>query len=715
MLRRFLFVLLLCLAELGSADFTALYKKPSNIADSDTYFKVITGADQSSYVLGMNLDTAKYTLRKFDSAGTLLWTSGTFPRSGDAEIGFYDMTLDEDGHCYLAARRRPTGGNFYRPVVYKVRNSTGAVLWSRGHTVAEPAANMACTQVMYRDSKITALMQGNLFSGQVTHLIQWDLGGTELDVTTGGNGPVINEAARFAYHDGEYFMVGRTTGAITARGFLRRYSASLEPVATTYFQVNGNYETRLNDVAIAETGEICVAGQAHGNSTYYGLMIAYDEDFNILVEDITQATVQTGSEGRAMYRGFIERVGGQLRMTGFGGNGNVSVGIDRMIGRQVSIPSGQIRWTIDQSGFKAPGDVHRDSKGDFYWASQYVAPNQVGTAIQRLKRDTGAVEAFFLTLEGNGIDIYTGFTLDIRDEGRLVGYREVSQNFYDGVLWHMIQNPEPVNDTVFVQNNVMTPLDVFANDSFVHPGCSITIVSAPSNGTAVVNAEKTRINYTPFSGFLGSDALTYRVARGTLSATATVNINVRGFLLNVSADRNPIAGQNQTLGRLTLSGAAPSGGAVVAISDDSSLITTPASATVPAGSSVGTFVIQVSPVTSQQIRAITATYLGVTRSVNLTMNPLVPTAISFTPNPLVGGGTTSCKVVINGVAGAGGRTIAIVDNSAYCTPPSTVTVPPGAGSITFNVPTTRPPTQQVVTVIARVTAGEVSATLRINP
>lgn len=711
---RLLFVLsaFIC-AALGYADFQALYKKPANLATSNTYRRVVAGPDQTSYVLAFDNDTEKYTVRKFNSAGSILWTSGTFPPSGYDAVDFYDLAVDESGNVYLAGRRRVTGETKYKAVVYKLRTSTGSILWSRGHTYAATGSTLF-THVMYRDSKITAVLSGNLFSGVANQLIQWDTAGAELGTTGGVTGPTVNTPEGFAYHNGEFYTTGYTTGSPNRRGFIRRYNAALALVATTYYQVGSNNATTPRDISIADTGEVCITGDAASSTDYYGFMVAFDPDFNLLVEDLTQMAINQPNSGIAMFRIFTDRVGGQLKMTGIGGKGASSLGLDRFSGRQIAIPSGQVLWTTVESPIKTSGLITRDSYGDYYWAGLRIQQG-ASIAVEKLGRDTGVSKALFTTAIGNGFDSANGLAIDSVDEPRLVGARDVSNNVQDGTYWHLVQTPEPKADSFIVQNGVVTSLAVFGNDRFVHPGCGIAIMDTPSHGTAAVNGAKTAIDYTPTAGYLGPDSFTYRVTRGTLSATATVTLAVRGFLTSVSADRNPIAGQNQTFGRVSLSGAAPAGGAVIAISDNSTLINTPPNATVPAGATQGTFVIKVDPVTSQQTRTITAVYLGVTKTVDLVLNPLVPTAISFTPNPLVGGGTTSCKVVINGVAGAGGRTIAIVENSPYCTPPTTVTVPAGAGSITFDIPTSHPTTQQVVTVTARVTAAEVSAILRINP
>jgi hypothetical protein len=182
------------------------------------------------------------------------------------------------------------------------------------------------------------------------------------------------------------------------------------------------------------------------------------------------------------------------------------------------------------------------------------------------------------------------------------------------------------------------------------------------------------------------------------------------FTLNKST----VAGLNSVQGTLTLS-ETQSGATTFTTYDNSSLVATPATVVVPAATLVKNFQITVTAVTSPINTTIYAKLGSAVLSKPLTLAPLVPTALSFTPNPVVGGHPTSCKVVVNGVAGPGGRTIAILDNSAYAVVPSTVVVPAGGTSVTFNITTTHPSTVQNVTVTARVSAGEKTGTFRINP
>lgn len=185
-----------------------------------------------------------------------------------------------------------------------------------------------------------------------------------------------------------------------------------------------------------------------------------------------------------------------------------------------------------------------------------------------------------------------------------------------------------------------------------------------------------------------------------------------GFSL--AMNKYSVAGQNSVLGIITMTEKEPQN-TVFTTYDNSSLVTTPPSVTVLAGQLSRNFQITTTAITSTVVTTIYAKLGSLVRSKTLTLMPLIPTAMVFTPSQVTGGNPTSCRVVINGVAGPGGRVIAIFDNSAYATAPSTVTVPSGATDVTFTIMTLPVTSIKYVTVTARVSAGVKTGTFRINP
>src|SRR5688572_9632869 len=89
-------------------------------------------------------------------------------------------------------------------------------------------------------------------------------------------------------------------------------------------------------------------------------------------------------------------------------------------------------------------------------------------------------------------------------------------------------------------------------------------------------------------------------------------------LLSVSVNPTSVVGGNSLQGTVTLTGAAPAGGAVVTLSDNSEAAMVPASVTVPAGATSATFEITTPAVTASTPVTITGTF-GVSKQATLTV------------------------------------------------------------------------------------------------
>ncbi len=87
--------------------------------------------------------------------------------------------------------------------------------------------------------------------------------------------------------------------------------------------------------------------------------------------------------------------------------------------------------------------------------------------------------------------------------------------------------PTAVNDAATMYEDKVVSIGVVANDPDPDPidTLSVTAVTTPSNGTAVV-ASDTTATYTPKANFNGTDSFDYTVSDGTDIATGTVTITV---------------------------------------------------------------------------------------------------------------------------------------------------------------------------------------------
>jgi|GEM_PF-314467 len=90
--------------------------------------------------------------------------------------------------------------------------------------------------------------------------------------------------------------------------------------------------------------------------------------------------------------------------------------------------------------------------------------------------------------------------------------------------------PVAVDDTATTQQNTPVTINVLANDTDEdNDTLSVTAVSNPPNGSAVINGDQT-VTYTPDTGFSGQDTFTYTICApegcDTTSDTATVTVTV---------------------------------------------------------------------------------------------------------------------------------------------------------------------------------------------
>jgi hypothetical protein len=160
------------------------------------------------------------------------------------------------------------------------------------------------------------------------------------------------------------------------------------------------------------------------------------------------------------------------------------------------------------------------------------------------------------------------------------------------------------------------------------------------------------------------------------TAQAPSTTTTPASLSAVSVSPSSIVGGNSAQGTITLTGGAPSGGAVVTLSSaNTAVVSVPASVTVAAGASSATFSVNTSGVTANTSVTITATYGGVSRTTTLTVTP-ASTSTSPLPAPsLISPAAdarflpgTSITFDWTDVSGAASYTIQIDNEESFATP-----------------------------------------------
>ena len=181
------------------------------------------------------------------------------------------------------------------------------------------------------------------------------------------------------------------------------------------------------------------------------------------------------------------------------------------------------------------------------------------------------------------------------------------------------------------------------------------------------------------------------------------------------------SGQSAT-GTVTLASAAPAGGAQVGRASSSPAATVPASVTIPAGQTTGTFAVSTSTVSSPTTATITASSAN-TASATVTVNPASSSqspasgtiaSFSVSPSSVTSGQTATGTVTLASAAPANGVQVNLASSNPAATVPGSVTIPAGQTSGTFPVSTSTVSSPTTATITAS-SANTASATLTVNP
>ncbi len=227
------------------------------------------------------------------------------------------------------------------------------------------------------------------------------------------------------------------------------------------------------------------------------------------------------------------------------------------------------------------------------------------------------------------------------------------------------------------------------------PVFTITTASVTSSTTAVITA-------------------TYN------SVTKTANLVVTPVALSaISISPTAVVGQvSAPSNRVTLSAPAPPGGVVVPLISDNPAAVVPASVTVPAGQTASAlFVITTTEVAVTTPVNISASFGGVTRTGVLTVRPAALSSITISPSSVSSGSSaTTCRVTLDGPAGAAGVVVALGSSDPAVIPPATVTVPAGAtSSPLFSIATANVASSVTATITATFNGVSRTASLTAAP
>ena len=153
------------------------------------------------------------------------------------------------------------------------------------------------------------------------------------------------------------------------------------------------------------------------------------------------------------------------------------------------------------------------------------------------------------------------------------------------------------------------------------------VVSVPTKVEAAAGAMFADFQLTCTAS---TQSVTATITASSLSgkATATASLTLLAPVLNAFTVQ-PHDGGPTVQAQVVLAGAAPAGGLVVTLVENSTRISAPISITVPAGATNHSFTMPVNAVPQPTVAQVVATGLGVSRTVDVTIIPPVPATLGF--------------------------------------------------------------------------------------
>lgn len=242
-----------------------------------------------------------------------------------------------------------------------------------------------------------------------------------------------------------------------------------------------------------------------------------------------------------------------------------------------------------------------------------------------------------------------------------------------------------------------------------------------SNASAQVPATVT------MPGLATSTTFTIKTTPVSATLVAQITANVRKIpqsanltigpvaLSSISVSPSPVLGGQSAVGTVTLNGTAGSVGVVVTLQSSDAVAVVPRSVTVPAGATFTTFAISTTVVGAQHVVTISGSEGGQSPTATLIVDPPTPAALSLSPATVLGGGTSTGTLTLNGPAGPTGVTVALSSNTPSATVPASVNVVPGSSTATFTVSTTGVNTGTKAVITASLVGISQSANLTITP
>jgi len=255
--------------------------------------------------------------------------------------------------------------------------------------------------------------------------------------------------------------------------------------------------------------------------------------------------------------------------------------------------------------------------------------------------------------------------------------------------------------------------------------------TAPPSGVDITLSSNNAALHVPSSVHVngGASSVSFLITTSAVSSTTTGTITAKSggvtktttltvkppALSSISLSPSTVMGTVSSTATIHMTGPAPAAGLTLTLaSSNTSKATVPATLHLGPGVSVGTFTVKTVRVYSPISVTIKATFAGVSKSANLTINPVQPVSLTLSPTSVKGGTSSHGTLTINGPAPSGGVTIPLSSTSTHAKVPATVHFNAGVKSVTFTVTTTAVSANTTATIKGTYSGVSKTGTLTIT-
>jgi hypothetical protein len=184
----------------------------------------------------------------------------------------------------------------------------------------------------------------------------------------------------------------------------------------------------------------------------------------------------------------------------------------------------------------------------------------------------------------------------------------------------------------------------------------------------------------------------------------------------IKTSSSVFSGEGTLLATVELTGTAPTNGSLISLISNNPNIEVPASVSVPSGSLIANFTINVKEVKSASLATITARSGVVVKFASVSLQPVTVKTVEAVPNSVKGGTQSVLRVELSGKPGPGGITITLSSSKAdVASVPASVTVAQGTAIVEVPISTSTVQSATEAVLSARVGTITKQATITVNP